>query len=173
MVWWGWILLGSLLLCAELTLVDAGFYLVFFGAAALIVGVLDATLVIPVWLEWLLFAALCVLLISTFRRRLYARLHGGAQVAASPVRVGDTGTVAAAIAAGERGRAAIGGSTWTAKNAGAQPLAEGAQVRVRQVSGMLLEVEALNPTADAADKATASADTPAADATPAADGAGS
>ena len=35
MPWWGWIVLGAALLAAE-SVVDAQFFLVFFGAAALI-----------------------------------------------------------------------------------------------------------------------------------------
>ena len=38
MAWWGWIVIGTLLFCAELFAIDAQFYLIFIGAGAIIVG---------------------------------------------------------------------------------------------------------------------------------------
>jgi len=38
MPWWGWIVIGALLFSAELFAIDAAFYLIFLGAAALTVG---------------------------------------------------------------------------------------------------------------------------------------
>jgi membrane protein implicated in regulation of membrane protease activity len=38
MEWWGWMILGAMLLGAELTFLDAAFYLVFLGIAAAITG---------------------------------------------------------------------------------------------------------------------------------------
>ena len=38
MTWWGWIIAGAILLGAELTFVNAQFYLVFIGSAAILVG---------------------------------------------------------------------------------------------------------------------------------------
>src|ERR1700722_12101289 len=40
MQWWGWVTVGAILLGSELTFVNAQFYLVFVGGAALIVGLL-------------------------------------------------------------------------------------------------------------------------------------
>ena len=41
MHWWVWIVIGAILLGSELAFVEAQFYLVFLGAAALVVGLLD------------------------------------------------------------------------------------------------------------------------------------
>lgn len=38
MTWWGWVIGGAILLGAELAFVDAQFYLVFVGTAAIIDG---------------------------------------------------------------------------------------------------------------------------------------
>ena len=40
MAWWGWCILGVVLLGVELLAVDAQFYLVFAGLAAIVVGLL-------------------------------------------------------------------------------------------------------------------------------------
>ena len=40
MNWWGWLIIGFVLMGAELTAVDAAFYLIFVGAAAILMGAL-------------------------------------------------------------------------------------------------------------------------------------
>jgi len=55
MQWWAWIAVGAILLGSELAFVDAQFYLVFVGAAALVVGFLSlARADLAVWLQWLI-----------------------------------------------------------------------------------------------------------------------
>ena len=80
MPWWGWITVGTLLLVAEITIVDLEFYLVFLGVSALAVGLaLVAGLALPFWLQWLAFAALAIVSLVVFRRRIYAHLRPGAE----------------------------------------------------------------------------------------------
>src|SRR6202035_3567591 len=75
MQWWAWIAVGAILLGSELAFVDAQFYLVFVGAAALVVGFLGLTGAdLAVWLQWLIFAALAVSSMVGFRRRIYERM---------------------------------------------------------------------------------------------------
>src|SRR5579884_3243741 len=60
MSWWGWVVGGAVLLGAELALgVNAQFYLVFVGGAAILVGVVTE-LVYPFapWAQWAVFAVL-------------------------------------------------------------------------------------------------------------------
>ena len=72
MQWWAWIAVGAILLGSELAFVDAQFYLVFIGSAALIVGFLDlAGVHFADWLQWLMFALLAALSMVSFRRRIY------------------------------------------------------------------------------------------------------
>jgi membrane protein implicated in regulation of membrane protease activity len=40
MAWWGWLIIGIFLMGAELLGVDAAFYLIFVGSAAISVGLL-------------------------------------------------------------------------------------------------------------------------------------
>jgi membrane protein implicated in regulation of membrane protease activity len=69
--WWGWIVVGALLLSSEL-FVPTDFFLVFLGVAALLVGGVGLTgLALPIWAQWLLFAALSlVLLVGRGAQRL-------------------------------------------------------------------------------------------------------
>jgi len=140
MAWWIWVVLGAALLAAELFLIDAEFYLVFLGAAALAVGFGDAAgLGGPAWVEWLAFAAIAVLLLAGFRGRLYAKLRpAGAGFGDS--LVGETGVAREALAPGARGNAELRGTTWTAQNVGADAIAAGARFRVERSEGVVLHV---------------------------------
>ena len=76
MQWWAWITVGALLLGSELTFVNAQFYLVFVGAAALMVGFLTLAGALPAdWIQWSLFALLAILSLIAFRRRVYERVR--------------------------------------------------------------------------------------------------
>src|ERR1700726_2329317 len=78
MQWWAWIAVGAILLGSELAFVDAQFYLVFVGSSAFVVGMLQlAGLELAGWLQWLIFAALAVASMLTFRRRIYERMRRG------------------------------------------------------------------------------------------------
>jgi hypothetical protein len=140
MAWWIWIVLGAVLLAAELFWIDAEFYLVFLGVAAIAVGFLDvAGLGAPAWAEWLVFAALSVVTLLGFRRRLYARLKPLAAGIADAL-VGETGVAREALPPGAQGAAELRGTTWTAQNVGPEPIPAGARVRVERSEGLVLKV---------------------------------
>src|SRR5580658_1077177 len=76
MEWWAWIAVGAILLGSELTFIDAQFYLVFVGASAIVVGLVQlAGLPLAPWLQWLIFAALAAASMLVFRRRIYERMR--------------------------------------------------------------------------------------------------
>jgi hypothetical protein len=53
MSWWGWIIAGAILLGSELAFVNAQFYLVFIGSAAIVVGLVTAvTPALASWAQW-------------------------------------------------------------------------------------------------------------------------
>ena len=67
MPWWTWIAAGALLLVAEVVL-PTDFFLVFFGAAGLVVGLaMLLGLHPPAWAQWLLFAALSIVSLVVLR----------------------------------------------------------------------------------------------------------
>ena len=68
MVWWYWMVLGLALLGAEMT-TPGGFYILFFGLSALVVGTLAGLdLVEADWLQWLLFSVHCRRLVTDLSR---------------------------------------------------------------------------------------------------------
>jgi hypothetical protein len=72
MIWWYWMLIGLVLLGAEM-LTPGGFYILFFGLAALIVGSLTGLgFTQAEWIQWLLFSALAILSLLVFRGPLLA-----------------------------------------------------------------------------------------------------
>ena len=142
MTWWAWMILGAVLLGAELFAVDAQFYLVFLGVSAAIVGL--ATLfgvTLPEWGQWLSFAIVSLIFFVTFRAALYIKLHGGGQGFENKI-TGDSVSVTDAITPGGRGRAQYRGSDWNIHNVGEQAIAAGSRARVVEVDGLTLKVEA-------------------------------
>jgi membrane protein implicated in regulation of membrane protease activity len=70
MIWWHWVLLGLLLLGIEMV-TPGGFYILFFGLAALIVGGLTGIgFAQDEWLQWLMFSGLAILSLLAFRSSL-------------------------------------------------------------------------------------------------------
>ncbi len=144
MVWWGWLIIGVLLLGAELFIIEADFFLVFLGVAAIITGLLGMAMpALPEWGQWLIFASLALVSMLFFRKRVYGLLRRDVPDMANdmllehlalPVGLPVDGTC----------RVELRGSTWTARNVGLVPIAQGVKVRIVAVDGITLRVEALN-----------------------------
>jgi membrane protein implicated in regulation of membrane protease activity len=135
MSWWLWALLG--LAMSALELVTGGFFLIFFGVAALFVGVFTAlNLTGPPEAQWLEFALASVVLLLVFRRRIL-RMMQSSQPDPGAL-VGEIASTLGAIKPGEIGRAELRGSVWSAKNASTAELPRGARCRVQSVDGLTL-----------------------------------
>ena len=135
---WGWLVLGAIILISEL-IVSTDFYLIFFSAAAVIVGLLGLSGVsIPVSAQWLLFASLSIGTLVLFRARLRRmiktrehevdKLEEEIAVATEP------------IVAGATGQAELRGSTWSARNTGEMNIHVGDRCRVERVDGLVLSI---------------------------------
>ena len=73
MSWWIWVLGGLVLLLAEI-LTPGGFFVVFFGIGAILVGAAKAVgWAGPAWAEWLVFTILSVATLGVFRQPLMRR----------------------------------------------------------------------------------------------------
>ena len=140
MPWWAWVIAGVVLMGLELAAIDAAFYLVFLGAAAVIVGIAvlgDPSL--PVWVQWVLYGVLAVASMVFFRRKLYDRMRGGAQGFDNST-VGEVVELTEDVPPGGSTRIDMRGSRWTATNVGTAPMGAGARARVVAVSGAGVDI---------------------------------
>lgn len=142
MQWWGWMGVGMLLLAAELFIIEADFYLVFLGVAAVLTGLLGWTLPdTPAWGQWLAFAVLALVSMVLFRKRVYRLLRR--EVADLPNdMLRERVDLPAGLPVDGSCRVDLRGSTWTARNVGARPIEPGGAARVVDVDGITLKVEA-------------------------------
>jgi len=135
---WAWIAVGAVLLGAELTFVDAQFYLVFVGAAALAVGLVRvAGIGLADWLQWIIFAALAVLFMGVFRRRIYERMRRSLP-ALRGGPAGETLTLGVELPPGESCRLEYRGSSWSAINRDSSPIHAGELARIERIDGLTL-----------------------------------
>ena len=142
MQWWGWAVVGAILLVGELGFVDAQFYLVFIGGAAILVG-LEGLIgpALPVWGQWALFAVLAIACVTTFRRVVYDRLRRDLPRAVAAGPAGDHLVVPVALKPGDSCQVEYRGSHWTAINAAADTLAAGSRARIDRVQGLTLQLK--------------------------------
>ena len=143
MIWWYWMLLGLVLLGVEMV-TPGGFYILFFGLAALIVGSLAGLgFVQAEWLQWLLFSGLAILSLLVFRGPLLAWLKKqNKDLPAVDTLTGESAIPLEDLALNGTGKAELRGSTWTAHNAGPSPLMKGQRCKVERVEGLTIWISA-------------------------------
>ena len=137
MDWWIWVLGGLVLLLAEI-LTPGGFFVVFFGAGAILVGALKLVgWGGPAWAEWLVFSVLSVMALALFRDPLMRRFN---LKAGKPVDrlEGETALVTEDVAPGGVGKAEMRGTSWTARSTSPVALGRGQRCRVERVEGLTL-----------------------------------
>lgn len=131
---WTWILLGLILMGAELAL--SGVFLVWLGTAAMVTGLEVAVVPMPWQAQILLFAGLSVTLVIVSQKRMAGRsntLNRGAQGL-----VGQEFRLDAAIAGGV-GRIRVNDTLWRVSGADTPA---GTRVRVTGIEGTMLTVVA-------------------------------
>jgi inner membrane protein len=136
MAWWQWILLGLALSALELA-TPGGFYLIFFGVSAILVGLASLVgFLVPAWFEWLAFSVGSIVMLLMFRRRLMQLIQPGAGDVDS--LIGETALALETIRPGAIGRAEMRGTVWSARNVHDSELARGQRARVQRVDGLTL-----------------------------------
>ena len=144
MPWWGWIVIGTLIFCAELFAIDAQFFLIFIGSGALIVGAVELLgFAMPAWVQWLMFASLSIVSMVTFRRKLYDTIRGGVLPVSDAV-VGKSINLEEQLAPGATCRAEFRGTTWTVKNVGEATISSGSSATIEAMEGLTLHVKPAN-----------------------------
>lgn len=140
-VWWHWLALGLILIALELA-ASGGFYIIFFGVAAVVIAALSFLgLAGPTWFELLLFSVLSVVSLLFFRNPMlrWMKLDKGASDVDS--LVGETAVVTQSIPAGEIGRVELRGTSWSARNRGTETLSTGRRCVVVGVDRLMLIIE--------------------------------
>lgn len=139
MEWWYWVGAALALFALE-ALTPGGFVLFFFGAGALMVGVLAAAGVLAGLLgQVLTFSIASTVLLLGFRRQLVARLTPRQPEIDS--LVGEKGVLLDDLAPNGVAKFELRGAAWNARTAGPE-LARGQRCRVLRVDGLTLWIEA-------------------------------
>lgn len=140
MSWWIWVLIGFLLLCVEFA--STTLHLGLFAVGAFIVAiVVGAGADIPLWGQIVLFTVTSLLSFFFLRPALMRKLKLNEKKVVDSI-VGEQAITLEDIAAGERGRAELRGSTWSARNVGETGLMRGQRCIVAAVDGLVLHVRA-------------------------------
>ncbi len=138
--WWVWVAAGLVLLVLEI--VTPGLVLMFFGAAAVLIGMVLATGVeMPPWATLLAFSVLSIALLLGFRGPLMRRMGNRP---GDPPRIDrledEVATALEDIAPGAVGRAELRGTTWSARNVDEFVIPNGCRCRVVRLDGLTLYV---------------------------------
>ena len=139
MEWWLWLAGGLALVVAELA-TPSGFFIIFFGIGALVVGVLKAiALVDSLTTELLLFSVLSVVSLALFRSVLMNRFQAPPPPKVDSL-VGVLAIVQESLSPGVVGKVEVRGATWSARNTSDVTLSPGQRARVAAIDGLTLAV---------------------------------
>jgi membrane protein implicated in regulation of membrane protease activity len=142
MLWWHWLLLGVVLIALEMA-ASGGFYIIFFGVAAVVIALLQLVGIGgPPWLQLLMFSALSIASLLLFRNPIMRRLNLTGGAADIDTLATETGSVLEAMGPGANGRVEVRGTTWSARNVGTIPLMHGARCVVVRSDRLTLLVKA-------------------------------
>ena len=139
-LWWHWLVLGLVLVVAEMA-AAGGFYIIFFGIGAVVVGILSALGIAgPVWMQTFLFSAISIASLALFRTRLLTMMQPDPQAPSVDALVGEVAIATEDVAAGSIGKVELRGASWSARNDAAVIVTRGTRCRVTGVEGLTLHV---------------------------------
>ena len=141
LTWWMWMIAGFVLLVCEVV-TPGTFYFIFLGISGLLVG-LVAWLApdVPAWMHWLLFSIFSGVSVMFFRKPLMEKFKINPKHAHKvDSLVGETALALENIAPGELGKVELRGASWTAQNAGDQPIQRSERPKVERVDGLTLYI---------------------------------
>ena len=136
-----WLILGVVLIVVEVA--APGMVSIFFGLAALVVALLTWVVPMAPWLQWMLFAALAILLLVLLRKWLKGIFTGRSSQAKSVDVdiVGQRAVVTQRIEANRPGKVELRGANWNAE--ASVTLEPGTPVKVVKQESIVLTVERL------------------------------
>jgi membrane protein implicated in regulation of membrane protease activity len=136
MAWWIWLVAGIVILLGEL-LTPGGFYLIFFGAGAVVTALAAAVGLEGAGRQGVCFLLLSLAALLLFRRPLLLRLRRGRPLLHDDL-TGEVAVTREEIGVHAVGQAELRGTVWSARNAGDRPLAAGERCRVKRVDGLTI-----------------------------------
>jgi membrane protein implicated in regulation of membrane protease activity len=141
MAWWHWLVLGLILVALEMA-ASGGFYVIFFGIAALAIGGLHLVdMAGPAWFQFLLFSALSIGSLLFFRSPLLHWLQLDRPATDVDSLIGETALPLDDIPPGGVGRAELRGTVWTARNSSAAPIVRSQRCTVVRVERLMIYLE--------------------------------
>jgi membrane protein implicated in regulation of membrane protease activity len=143
MAWWSWIVLGVVLLIAEIS-VPGGFFMCFFGIGALILSPLVwANLIVQDWVQWASFSVISLILLALCRKKLLSAIPQKYNRSDTDTMVGGRAIAAGAINPEATGKVQFRGTSWSAKNTGSSIIESGASCEIVSVDSLTLLVKSL------------------------------
>lgn len=140
--WWMWVILGLVLMAGEI-LTPGGFFILFFGVGAVVVGLLKlAGLATTLPVDGLIFLAVSVAGLVFFRKPLQEKFQNLTPDLPVDALTSETAKALEVIAAGAIGKVELRGTTWNAQNVGPEPLETAQRCSVERVEGLTLYVRA-------------------------------
>jgi membrane protein implicated in regulation of membrane protease activity len=138
MEWWHWLVMGLILIALEMA-ASGGFYVIFFGIAALAIGGLHLIdLAGPGWFQFLLFSVMSIASLVFFRSPMMRWLQLDKQGHDVDSLVGEVATPLDDIVPGAVGRAELRGTVWSARNSGSIAIIRGQRCTVVRVDGLMI-----------------------------------
>jgi membrane protein implicated in regulation of membrane protease activity len=141
MQWWHWLLIGLTLVALEMA-ASGGFYVIFFGIAALAIGALHLfDLAGPLWWQFLLFSIMSVASLVVFRGPVLRWLQLDKPGQDMDTLVGEVAMPLEDIVPGAVGRAELRGTVWSARNSSPGVIARGQRCTVVRAERLMIFLE--------------------------------
>ena len=138
MEWWHWLAVGLILVALEMA-ASGGFYVIFFGIAALVIGGLHMVdMAGPAWVQFLLFSVLSIASLVFFRSPMMKWLQLDQPGRDVDSLVGQIATPIDDIVPGAVGRAELRGTVWSARNQSQLAIIKGQRCKVVRVDGLMI-----------------------------------
>lgn len=138
--WWAWLILGVVLMVAEL-LFPTGFFLFFFGVGGVVTGLFALFGLAPSFIvQGLLFIGISLASVVLLRKPLLAKFNFRNRTHLVDSLVGETAHALEAIPPQGFGKVELRGSFWSALNTGSVPIGVDARCRVEKIEGLTLHV---------------------------------
>jgi membrane protein implicated in regulation of membrane protease activity len=141
MSWWHWVVVGLILVALEMA-ASGGFYVIFFGIAAIAIGALHVLdLAGPLWFQFLLFSVISIGSLLFFRRPFMRWMNLDRPGSDVDSMIGETAVPLEDIESGAVGRAELRGTVWSARNQAKAAVHKGQRCTVVAVDRLMISLE--------------------------------